>query len=149
MERANCILMMMKKVLVLNKEMKKQAPYRNKSKGDGKYNRKPCLFDQNCPAVRCPFRTHEASNAFVERLIKGTRPRKSPKKKLKNEIVDGPDLFIVNVGRVDPCREGVPVYQDGFTQCFETDFPTIPLPPPIENKPKKGKKLKKKKGKSK
>lgn len=154
MKQANCVMTMMEKLTALYKEMKTNSHVQSgEFDADGDQQGKPCMFDLNCPATRCPFRTGKAANAFVDHLIDGTRPGNNNNNRLKNrEIVDDADLFVVNVGRVDPCRVTAPlVYKDGCSQCFETDFSTILLPPPppkVEKKKKKGKKSKKsKKGK--
>ncbi|CAI6363535.1 unnamed protein product [Macrosiphum euphorbiae] len=155
MKRANCVMTMMEKLTALYKEVKTiSQPQGGEVDADGDQQGKPCMFDLNCPASRCPFRTGQAANAFVGHLIDGTRPGNvgSSNNRLKNhEIVDDADLFILNVGRVDPCRVVAPlVYKDGCSQCFETDFSTVllPPPPPVQKKIKKGKKSKNsKKGK--
>lgn len=144
---------MMEKLTALYKEMKtnSQVPS-GQFDTVGDPQGKPCMFDLNCPASRCPFRTENAANEFVSHLIDGTRPGNdwSSNNQLKDlEIVDDADLFIVNVGRVDPCRViAPPVYKDGCSQCYETDFSTILLPPPlptVEKNKKKDKKSKKSK----
>lgn len=161
MKQANCVLTMMEKLKGLYEEMKTAAPmmYSEEAGEQGK----PCMFDLNCMATHCPFRTAEQANAFVGHLINGTRPgddrlpinvKPSDYRDVEIaddpnnlEIVDDADLFVVNTGRVDPCRVTAPLeYQENFTQCFDTDFSAILLPPPsVVKKPKKGKKSKKSK----
>jgi len=162
MKKANCIMTMMEKLRDLYKEINTKTPVSNdktpvsndkqaKDKNqtiNQSQKGKPCLFNLNCPAARCPFRTGKAANEFVNNLIDINSPGStiSPKNRLKKcEIVDDADLFVVNVGRVDPCRVIAPlVYKDGWSQCFETDFSTISSPPTvIEEGQKKGKKSKK------
>jgi hypothetical protein len=118
---------MMEKLKDLYKEMETTKSLRNDQLGSKNTNRgKPCMFDLNCPVARCPFRKSEPENAFVDHLIKGTRPgdEQRPKKLLEDrELVDDADLFVINVGRVDPCRVIAPVkYKDGCSQYFESDF---------------------------
>jgi len=160
MKQANCIITMMEKLIALSKQMKTSPPEQTAGKlNKVKYQSqkgKPCMFNLNCPANRCPFRTGKAANEFVNDLVDGTRPATafSLKKRLnKREIVDNADLFVVNVGRVDPCRVVAPlVYKDGCTQYLETDFSKTLLPPKISvveeeqiigKKAKKSKKSKK------
>ncbi|XP_025192872.1 uncharacterized protein LOC112592926 [Melanaphis sacchari] len=126
--QANCILTMMEKLKALYKEMETTSLAQNSEFDTNKTDRgKPCMFDLNCPVVRCPFRKSQPENAFVDHLINGTRPDndQSPNSSLDDrEIVDDADLFVINVGRVDPCRVITPPkYKDGCSQCFETDFP--------------------------
>uniref|UniRef100_A0A2S2P5K6 Uncharacterized protein n=1 Tax=Schizaphis graminum TaxID=13262 RepID=A0A2S2P5K6_SCHGA len=126
--QANCILTMMEKLKTLHKEMKTTKPLRNNALDKKKTNRgKPCMFDLNCPVDRCPFRKSEPENSFVDHLIKGTCPDfeqpSNNKMSEDRELVDDADLFVINVGRVDPCRVIPPAkYKDGCSQYFETDF---------------------------
>ncbi|XP_060846015.1 uncharacterized protein LOC132925658 [Rhopalosiphum padi] len=127
MRQANCVLTMMEKLKDLYKEMEKTKSLRNDQLGSKNTNRgKPCMFDLNCPVARCPFRKSEPENAFVDHLIKGTRPGDEHlRKKLSEDrgLVDDADLFVINVGRVDPCRVIAPTkYKDGYSQYCETDF---------------------------
>ncbi|CAH1730958.1 unnamed protein product [Aphis gossypii] len=127
MRQANCVLTMLEKLKTLYNEME-TTPLMNSSEFDTeKTDRgKPCMFDLNCPAARCPFRESKKANEFVGHLVNGTYPEneQSPNNLLENrEIVDDADLFVINVGLVDPCRViAPPKYKDGCSQCFETDF---------------------------
>ncbi|CAH1730947.1 uncharacterized protein LOC114132097 [Aphis gossypii] len=129
MRQANCVLTMLEKLKTLYTEME-TTPLMNSSEFDtDKTDRgKPCMFDLNCPAARCPFRESKKANEFVGHLVNGTYPEneQTPNNLLNNrEIVDDADLFVINVGLVDPCRVIAPAkYKDGCSQYFETDFST-------------------------
>ncbi|XP_060837317.1 LOW QUALITY PROTEIN: uncharacterized protein LOC132919609 [Rhopalosiphum padi] len=125
--RSNYILTIMEKVKALYNVMETiNEPLRSGRSRSKKTNRrKRCLFDRNCPVANCPFRKSEPENTFVDHPIKGTRPGdERPPKKLSEdrELVDDANLFVINVGRVDPCRVKAPKYKDGSSQYFESDF---------------------------
>lgn len=134
--------------------------------------RKPCMFDIDCPMATCPFRAQEPITEPVKyrRKVSTTtnkkkafRPitKKNNKKKhkpastlvrsrnlfAKNRIEDDADMFVINVGRVDPCRIAVPVHRDNVTQVLDTDFQEFQPKPPPASKSKGGKKGGKKAGK--
>jgi len=129
MRQANCVLTMLEKLKTLYTEML-ITPLMNSSEFDtDKTDQgKPCMFDLNCPAARCPFRESKKANEFVGHLVNGTytENEQTHNNLLDNrEIVDDADLFVINVGLVDPCRVIAPAkYKDGCSQCFETDFLT-------------------------
>ncbi|XP_015365041.1 PREDICTED: uncharacterized protein LOC107162593, partial [Diuraphis noxia] len=127
-KQANCIMTMMEKLATLYKQTKIKTPVSTDKLNQDKnqsHKGKQCLFNLNCPVDRCPFRTGKLTNDYVSNLIESNCPGKAVscnKRSRKHEIVDNADLFVVNVGRVDPCRVVAPlVYKDGCTQCFETD----------------------------
>lgn len=113
---------------------------------------RPCVFDPNCPVASCPFRSDEPLNAFVNQLIDGSAAKaKVPAGTVgldQAEIVDDADLFVVRVGRVDPCRTNAPVYRNKNTQYLLTDIPAeflpAPEPDPVKSKGNEKKKSKKK-----
>jgi len=87
------------------------------------------MFDLNGLDYRCPFRESKQANEFVGHLVNGTRleNEQSSNNLLDNhEIVDDANLFVINVGLVDPCWVIAPVkYKNGCSQCFETINDTI------------------------
>lgn len=131
----------------------------------------PCVFDQQCPIANCPFRYDVSpSEAEGEELVSSTpeldRLTRAPLAWKSNDdahtqskpptvdyIEDDADLFIVGVGRVDPCQIKEPVYRVIETQYSMSDIstsfmPPVPEPQPVEKNDKKSKKDKKgKKGK--
>lgn len=158
MNRVKCILNVMEMMRDLYTKSTQPSLEQNGSSEqatDG-FETRPCVFDPNCPVASCPFRSDEPLNAFVNQLINGPA-RKSAvaagtAAQDPAEIVDDADLFVVKVGRVDPCRTNEPVYRNKNTQYLLTDVPAellpAPVPDPVKSKGNK-KKTSKKKGKKK
>lgn len=108
-----------------------------------------CLFDRNCPVPGCPFREGQSKkpNASVDQKAsvdavpkavednelktqKNDGRRMESKRSSKMEIVDDADLFVVKVGRVDPCHMNVLKYQDrSMLTTFTEEFPPMALLP--------------------
>jgi len=73
MKQANCVVTMMEKLTTLYKEVKTISQAQGgEVDADGDQQGKPCMFDLNCLATRCPFSTGQEANAFVGNLIDDT-----------------------------------------------------------------------------
>lgn len=100
---------------------------------DQPIRREECAFDAQCPVAGCPFKTDKPENqtASVDRnhqkKCKGEFDDSDTAASSDEEIEDDADLFVVRVGRVDPCRKDVLEHRDQGTL---TDFPEESLPPP-------------------
>lgn len=148
---------------------------------DGDAETVPCAFDANCPIAGCPFRLseppppppppdkstgddgHWASTDTGHRAApSGKAPKTAvgytrPQPPVDKSIEDDADLFVVGVGREDPCRFREPVPRLAGTQYLYSDISASflpapepePEPVPVPEPKKKSKKAKKgKKGKA-
>lgn len=132
MGRVNCVLtiMEMMKDLFIEVYSPQSTNKDNIKPNVTSKKEETCMFNPSCPISGCPFKIGEPITQFVDQLIKGKKPTKTTDPKNSNEIVDDADLFIVSVGRVDPCTINVPVHRNQSTQYLELDMPTECLPPP-------------------
>jgi len=107
-ETSKLCLMMLEKLKTLYNEMETTSLMNSSEFDTDKTDRgKPCMFDLNYPAARCLFRESKQANEFIGNLVNDTYPKneQTPNNLLDNrEIVYDADLFVINVGLVDPCR---------------------------------------------